>query len=289
MHNLASIKRIVKAKTGMGVARVEEKHEGFDNEVYMIYPERGRELVLKFPTRLKSSRVITEAWAFKKWSGLGVPVPRALGTGRYYVLEEALPGTAMRNAHLSREQKHRAMRDLGRYAKRMHSVKTRGYGYLVREGVGGKKTWRDFMDPFFDRIMVELKFNRIVSDSLLNKAMTFYVQYVDVLDFHDPRLLHADLTQDNLMINRGRLSGIIDASSAFSGDPMFDVAVVNQNSYGTGLMEGFLEGYGKVDEERVSFYSLYQSVWLAHFAGVQAKRPAEARQAVESMKHYLGI
>ncbi len=287
MHYAPVIKRIVKSKTGLIVKEIKENHKGFDNMVYIVETSGGR-LVVKFPTKQKRSKVLSEAWALRQWTRLGVPVPKVLDTGRDYIIEEFVPGKQMGEADLSPTQTREVMEDLGRFAKKMHSVRTRKFGYLIEEGVGGNETWTDFMDPFFKKIMTQLKVNRIVDDKTLNRAMNFYVRNSEgPLEFDDPRLVHADLTQSNIVVDKGSIRGIIDATSAISGDPMFDVAVVNQNCYGTDLIDSFVQGYGKIDDERVLFYSLYQSVWLAHFAAVQTRDRALAQKAIASMKHYL--
>ena len=87
-----------------------------------------------------------------------------------------------------------------------------------------------------------------------------------------------------------KISGIIDASDSMSGDPMYDLGVINQHTFRRkGLMDYFFKGYGKVDTRKVNFYSLVHAIWLTNFHGLIHKNKQELKKDIDSIEYYLSL
>lgn len=93
-----------------------------------------------------------------------------------------------------------------------------------------------------------------------------------------PRLVHNDFRNGNLIVSPNGIVGVLDWEHAFLGDPMRDLGWVCNNSWrfgrhdlpvgGFGTYEDLFAGYEatsgiKVDPEHVRFWELFGSFWWA--------------------------
>lgn len=264
--------------------RIKEKSKGFDNRVFLVYSNKEN-FCIRIPIKEKN-KIIAQAWAFKKWRKLGIPVPKIIVVEREYLIEELIGGNNFEETKLTLPQKERILFELGRHVKKMHTVKTRGFGYLTKPGIGIKKSWRSFIEPDFIGTLKDVEKHNLLPKSLIRKAEGKFKENSCYLDIKSPRLIHADLTPDNVMVKDGKLSGIIDASDAMSGDLYYDL-VVAMYSFGEKIFQHFLKSYGKVDENKLKFYLLYYSNWLVAFNGFIHKREKELKIAIKNFKKSL--
>jgi hypothetical protein len=65
--------------------RIIEKSKGFDNLVFLIYSKRGN-FCLRIPVKEKN-KIIAQAWAFRKWRGLRIKVPKIIIVKKDYLIE----------------------------------------------------------------------------------------------------------------------------------------------------------------------------------------------------------
>jgi aminoglycoside phosphotransferase (APT) family kinase protein len=163
---------------------------------------------------------------------------------------------------LSIGQKKKILFLLGKYAKKMHSVKVKGFGYIKQAGKGIDRSWKVFLGEDGDGILEEVRKKHIVERKLLEgMERSWESGKGKYLDIKQGVLLHGDLADDNVMVEHGELSGIID-TDALSGDPYYDLGMVYEGFFDKPLVDAFFRGYGKVDLERVRFYAIYYLGWL---------------------------
>jgi len=287
MFNKKQIKQIIKDKFNSPVLSIKDLSKGWDHKVYMIKIPK-KEVVLRAPIKLKEkNKLFAQCWAFRQWRKLKLPFPEVLFIEKDYLIEEKVEGVDMVDANLSIRQQQAIMYELGKIVKKMHTVKTKGYGYLNSKGTGEKKSWREYIEPDFKGNFNQIKKARLISSDLANKIEAFFEERKDILNYKDSRLLHQDLTDDNIKIKDGKITGIIDASDAASGDPMQDIAVINQHYFGRNLMNHFLKGYGKVDMRKLNFYSLYLTVWLTNLTGLIKPDKKALAINIKKLEYYL--
>jgi aminoglycoside phosphotransferase (APT) family kinase protein len=124
---------------------------------------------------------------------------------------------------------------------------------------------------------------------------------------HEPRLVHNDFRNGNIMVSPDGIVAVLDWELAHLGDPVRDLGWICTNSWrfgrhelrvgGFGQLEDLLDGYEsvsgiRVDEDHVRFWEVFGSFWWAAtslsmaFAwrgGVDrtVERPAVARRSSE--------
>ena len=299
-----SVKLIFKEKLKQRVERLNEKSKGQDNIIYLIRTNNS-DLVIRIPrlapkwmseemSDVVKNRLSAEAYANDMWSKLGVPVPKTilLDTSRElvdfdYLIQEQIKGRDMGESKLTLKQKQEIMLELGKYVKKMHSVETKKYGYMKAQGVGDSKTWSEFIDKDFNGNFNEIKKHNLLPKRIQNKIASTYSNHKNILSFKTPKLLHTDLGEDNIIIYKGKLSGIIDMSDINSGDPMYELGVMSNYYFGTNLMDSFYKGYGKINIRKVLFYAVVHSMWMINFHGNLEKNKKWLSHDIKSLKYHL--
>jgi len=257
MNYLKRAKDIIEKKFKTKVSSVSIPESGTYNEVFIVNTTKG-DYVIRFTTEDFQS-LKAHAYALGKWAKLGVPVPKILFQGKDYVVETKIQGKDWRNSKLNRKQTLEALESLGTMLKKMHSVKTKKYGYIVKPGVGQYKTWKEFMEKYLALRLDKIKKIKFVTNNRLKKITRYLSENESLLDLKSPRLCHKDVNKGNIMINNGKISGIIDASDAISGDPAFDIGILYQR-FGEEMFQNFVKKYGKVDMNKVKYYAILNAL-----------------------------
>ena len=125
--------------------------EGSNNKNYLA-KSKGKEIVIKLSFDHKEYKAlqdyIKERWCIKKSSEKGIPGPVVLGLGRSqeraYMIETFVPGINGRKL----KNKLHAYYELGKYTKRIHSIKVSGFGENLTNTKRGVFTgsWRKYLD-----------------------------------------------------------------------------------------------------------------------------------------------
>jgi len=143
----------------------------------------------------------------------------------------------------------------------MHSLKTDGFGEYNEVFEGAFPTWKDWFDRWKPGLFSKKDVEEIIDPDLLGRAKNYIEEKKYLLGTNQGYMLHGDITPDNIMIKDGKLSGIIDAADALSGDPMYDVARTHQAFLGSGWSNSFISSYGEIDRGRIKFYGIIISLW----------------------------
>lgn len=264
--------------------QVQENSKGYDHRIYLVFSDTGN-YCIRIPINEKN-KLIAQSWAFNEWNKLGVPVPKIIKVTDDYLIEELIEGKDIDESELATNQLEQILFELGKHTKVMHTVKTTGFGYIKIPGIGSKESWREFLEPDFKGTLIDNVKHNILSIHDSQIAEELFDQFSNYLDIEFPRLIHADLKQDNIMILDGKLSGIIDASDAMSGDVYYDLAVIRY-CFGQLLFNAFLNGYGKIDLCRLNFYLLYYSNWLIAFYGRISKDDIKFKIAQDNFQQTI--
>lgn len=257
----SEVSKIIVNELKTKIFSLDEKSKGWDHKVFIANTERGK-FVIRIPIKDKN-KIKLQAWVCKKWKQLGVAVPEPLIIRKSYIIETYIDGNDLSTTQLTMKQKYNFFMALGKQLKKMHSVKTKNFGYFKKEMVGKYSNWHSFIgEDFLRNIELCLKKNRI-NKNWANKLMKYYQENKDYLKkFNKPKLLHADLSKDNLMVKNGGFSGIIDAADALSGDPLYDIGGIFYEFQDKKSIDIIEKTYGTVDRKLVKFYALTGKVWL---------------------------
>lgn len=71
------LEKVVKSAVGYGIDKKQKVMEGEVNEVYVITPTKGEDIIVRI-SRGKDSRFESEKWAMDRCRDVGVPAPQIL-------------------------------------------------------------------------------------------------------------------------------------------------------------------------------------------------------------------
>lgn len=185
-----------------------------------------------------------------------VPVPRILKTGRDYTLMSKLEGK-----ELSVKDK-KSVEKAGEYLAKIHSIKFPYYGWIIGNKIKPKfRHWIDFIN--YD---INLKFKKIPEEHqyLKKKVKKIVDENMPLLDIDSkPSLLHKDYHFSHIIVNKGKIEGIIDLEWAMSGHNEMDIAksclwmFENKPQMERIFLQGYRK-YGKLSREFPERKRLYK-------------------------------
>jgi len=226
--------------------------DGTYNHVYLLNHAAG-DLVLKIaPTGpgLTHEQHLIQTEAMFYQAALGkAPVPEVVHSGTDHLLMTALPGVTIHSAPADRAQYRR---ELGAIVSSLHEVTgTDGFGYPQR---GLKSSWSAAFLGMFDDILADAtRYDVQLPPKVSRQLVTDRTALLDSVRV--PRLVHFDLWDGNILVEDGRVTGLIDGERAFWGDPVAEFVSLTLFS---DVDADLLAGYGAdINRERLSLYRVY--------------------------------
>lgn len=241
------------------VTSIRKFRKGLINETYGL-KVNNKSLVLRVYPR--------DFWKIKKEEYLydlirrktNVPVPNVIRTGRNYLLMSKVEGKELSVKNKSLVKK------AGEILAKIHSIKFPYYGWIIKNEIKPKyRKWLDFVN--YD---IRLKFRKIPSKhlELKHKVKEIIDNNRDLMNVKSkPCLLHKDYHPSHIIVNKGKINGIIDIEWAISGHNEFEVAKSctwmfdKKPELEKVFLEGY-RGYGILSKDFVERKKLYKLIVL---------------------------
>ena len=193
---------------------------------------------------------LKERWAMSRARQAGVPTPRVLEVGRapagwpYMVLEEVAGIEATRHP-----ERVPIVAEMGRYAARLHRVRTHGYGRefdASNRRLARQSSWRDYLHS---ELAVEQAIDTLRRHRMLNADQLVALrEAVEEMSrwTRRPALQHGDLRLKNLIVeaDSGRIVALLDWENCLSGPPPYWDLSIALHDLGMDQKEALLDGYG---------------------------------------------
>jgi aminoglycoside phosphotransferase (APT) family kinase protein len=167
-------------------------------------------------------------------AGVAVPdivafeLPREPG-GYCWSLEHWLAGTAFDHGGFHKRATRDAARDLGTQLRRLHTVEIDGMGLVPREQI-----YQHRIQRALDLI------NASATDrQAIERAFAFIKASRPAIG----KLCKNDCAGSNILVQQGKVSGIIDWEWAWGGDPAWDIAYWHIHNRKAAALDMLIEGY----------------------------------------------
>jgi aminoglycoside phosphotransferase (APT) family kinase protein len=251
---LAELLRAAGVDPGGPHADVTELTEGTFNTVYRIGPD----LILKLSPdpaapvlTYERDLIHTEALFYQAARGKA-PMPEVVHIGDDYLLMTALPGTTMRG--VAGDERPALRRELGGIVSRLHEVTGPGFGYPQK---GLVATWSEAFLSMIDDVLADASRFAVKLPRPPEQLRQLVLERFELLDaVKTPRLIHFDLWDGNILVENGRITGLVDGERAFWGDPVAEF--VSLTLFSTSMDPDLSAGYGELElGERLSLYRIY--------------------------------
>ncbi|MEV6416763.1 aminoglycoside phosphotransferase family protein [Kribbella sp. NPDC051718] len=233
---------------------VTELTEGTYNTVYRI----GSDLILKVspdpdaPVLSHEHDLIrTEALFYQAARGKA-PVPEVIHSGDDYLLMTALPGTTMQG--VPDDERAVLQRELGGIVSTLHEVTGSAFGYPQK---GLVSTWSEAFLSMVDDVLADASRFAVELPRPAEQLRQLVLSRLELLDeVQTPRLIHFDLWDGNILVEDGRIVGVIDGERAFWGDPVAEFASLTL--FRSAPDADLLAGYGELElGEALVLYRVY--------------------------------
>ncbi|GAB3697301.1 phosphotransferase family protein [Nocardiopsis oceani] len=149
-----------------------------------------------------------------------------------FLISERLSGQAWRDADLPRDVRHTVAAELGTRIRDVHrcrvpeGLRVRD-DWLVGSGAGAAERHREW---------------GTLPPHLVGEVPGYLAGYRPA----PVCLVHGDLTEDHVFVDRDSLTGVIDWGDAMVTDPFYELAPLHMSTFGADpeLLRSFLDGYG---------------------------------------------
>lgn len=191
----------------------------------------------------------------------GLPLPRLIKNGKYedmhFALISYIHGVDLDEVYsgLNSCQKYEIAKELSNIQRIVSTLPNGNYGY------NEFATWREYLQTIIDRASQRIKKNGVFDPSVCDKIkfdddLTVYFMNVK------PTAFLNDITTKNVLINDGKLAGIVDIDEMCYGDPLLTVGLTKMAlliaEADTDYIDFWLDEMNATDIERqaVRFYTL---------------------------------
>jgi hygromycin-B 7''-O-kinase len=251
-----------------------------DVSVTAVVPRTGGQLSSIFELRAADRAVIVkvydEKWRWKQAKEAHVhrllaadgvaPVPTILRVepdtsviGRAFTVMTRLPGTPLSETPV--DDLADVYRQLGRLLAGIHTIPQPAFGYVTTHVLDPVPDNTTYMGRQFAKKLRE--FLELQGDPHLHDLIQSYVAARSDLFSRCavPVLCHNDVHEGNILVEDGKITGLIDVENALAGDPWLDVAKADYYSR-RGQLPALLDGYGAAPDGRLRLYIVYHALEL---------------------------
>jgi aminoglycoside phosphotransferase (APT) family kinase protein len=232
------------------VARVAPLDGGEVHANYAISTADARELVLKVYRGELSWKRDKEAFLLRLVAGR-IPAPEVVHEGAGFLLMTRVPGTP---ARFSEADPVEVSRQLGRLLRELHAITFDSFGYIETRVTSPVPTNLEYM-----RRRIEPKV-RSGPPALRDALETHFAEReAAFVGCETAVLCHNDAHDANVLVESGRITGLIDWENSVAADPIFDLAKAWAFSDGRSdeTLDGLLEGYGPLRPDWREAFDLY--------------------------------
>lgn len=258
-----TIESLIKRGLGSGikVIRSQPIRGGLFNTSYQIELADQRMVVLRVAPPndkkllgVEKQLLKREVYINRYLRGTGIPVPQLLFSDftrklidRDYVISEFSEGQTLhyQQKYLTEKEMDHIYRELGGYARQIHSLAHKGKWFGYPPPFGRHKKWSDFIAKYVLSLEEDLKGHPYLCLPQEYSLLTMARRMAPLLDkVKTPRLIHGDLWLRNILVRKQhshyQIAAILDWDRSLWGDPYFEWIL-----YGTDPNQSFWEAYGK--------------------------------------------
>lgn len=226
------VARTIAGDLGIGrVIKVERFGTGKAHYVYDVTTE-GDEVVIRLTRAKQQADFVSAYYWYELLKPKGIPLP----TIRKYDLEgkqygfpmlamDRLPGKDLWHVYveLSREQKENLATEIVHIQEIVGGLEpAKGFGYARSyNDTDLYDSWKGVMDHYMRRITRRNEKTKLIEEKYIERLRELYEKFEVYFNEVRPTAFLDDTTTKNVIIDQGKLSGIVDVDYVCFGDPLF--------------------------------------------------------------------
>lgn len=247
---------IIEQHFSASIEDYKEMVDGWANHAYLITLSDAQRVVLKIAPsastnlmRCEQDLMIAEVEALRLITELqDVPVPQVLAyddsltmASAHYFIMEYMSGTPYNQVkdQYSAEEQEAIEHQLGWYNRRINEIRGEKFGYFSEEKQR-YSTWKEAFMNLMDDILTDGEEAGITFSIDYPELRRLIEEKSDVLDdVKEPVLVSWDLWDGNVLVDKSRITAIIDFERSLWADPLMEHYFSHFN-----YTPGFVKGYG---------------------------------------------
>lgn len=244
--------RILFDRLGKRTKSIKRFPTGLANYVYDVITEDGENIVVRLARRDLKHFFEGAIYWYEKLIDKRVPLP----TLYYAELDEningfpvmimnRLAGKDLNDVYpsLTSNQKKEIVREIAFIQKNVATLPLgKGYGNArFTEDISLHKQWVEVLNASLDRSRKRIQEAEVQSTDIIDKVRGAIHQEQEYFNTVKATCFLDDTTTKNVIINEGKLEGIVDVDSVAFGDPLFTVALTKMSLLASGYDTDYIE------------------------------------------------
>lgn len=276
------VEKLIIDKIKQKPLKIDRMNLGFINKVYDVKLE-DKELIVRINDNWDVFKGLKENIHVLK--DIGLPVPKVLyfdlSKDTYdfaYTILEKLPGNDLRYEieNMSLEEMSDIAEKVVFYQKIVGNLPLgKGFGKCNIGEKGIYNSWTEFLTYELNRLKTNM--DKVINSDLSDEIMNLLKEFKVYFDEIKPICFLDDISLKNIIIDKGKLQGLIDFDWICYGDPLYNIALVQ-----TGIMLHLqhrcmhyvneLVRVWEVKDYEKAIIDFYSIIHAADFLGFQLKR-----------------
>jgi thiamine kinase-like enzyme len=174
---------------------------------------------------------------------------------------------------------------------RINSIRTNKFGWFdlsKDEFIGTQSSWQDYLKLDLDWHLSELSKYYLFTDC----DRKFFIKCLELCNCDDPRLLHGDLNDKNILITDRLKVELIDWETALSGDPIYDLAFLCTFTWAQEYSNHIISLYGQMTyierpDFSFRFWTYFLRISIAKFLILKQNGITDLSRAIDRIDHSL--
>lgn len=272
--------KIVEDFTRQPVVSIKRFETGLAHYVFDVTCEEGRKIVARLASPGNNATLAGAVYWSERLRPLGVPLPALLAYDLTrqkfdyaYLLLERLPGQDLGLVYpgLTVPQKRDLAREVARVQRIVNALPPGpGYGFAITYGAKLKASWAEVVIGDLERSLRRIEQAGVFDPEVVGRVQGALALFEPYLAGVLPTPFLDDTTTKNVLINQGKLSGIVDVDMVCFGDPLFVVALTHMallsRDYATDYIQ-FWCGELNLDSTQRRVLNAYTAVFCVNFMG----------------------
>ena len=224
---------------------------------YKIILEDGRNLFVKIFPISYENRIKKEEIALRLLKNTEIPAPKLFyinyefNNGEGVLIQEYIEGRSLKNILKKGSFNKRTLEESGKFLAKLHKYSFMGEWQDPKSKIKSKEEWiKEKVKKRNNSNIENLKKLEILSAEKIRRMEKYIDNFEKELNSYDFKLcpLHGDYNLENIMINEGKVKGILDFEQHHMGHNLSDLGIAYYWFKFEGferLFNFFLEGYKK--------------------------------------------
>lgn len=271
-----TVRTLFRKTTGREAASVKRFTVGLCHYVFRVTAADGGDFVFRLAASANREILKGGLYWLRRLEPLALPIPRVLHDGTDdelpFLILTFLPGADLGivYASLSEREKQGIAAEVCAIQETISILPPhRGYGFLrsyEEETQHGR--WQDVVERHLEQSLAGIRQNKIFDGALVAPVKAMLPGFSGYFASIRPQPFLDDATTKNVLVDRGRLSGIVDIDQLCFGDRLYCIALTRmsllQCGYDTTYI-GYLAGCSTLNQTEMRMLDFYTLVFCLDF------------------------